>query len=61
MGVGFPQEMRGKDARSWEMAEEKIPLSRGVRISSGNGEGNKSKDVRLSSLDNLSFLRNFPE
>jgi len=40
MGVGFPQEMRGKGARSWEMGKEKIPLSLGRGISAGNGEGN---------------------
>ena len=60
MGVGFPQEMRGKGARSWEMGEEKIPLSLGRGISAGNGEGNKLKDVSLSTLDYERCLRDFP-
>jgi len=61
MGVGFPQEMRGKGARSWEMGKEKIPLSRGRGISDGNGEGNKLKDVSLSTLSFSKLLRNSVE
>ena len=61
MGVGFPQEMRGKGARSWEMGEEKIPLSRGRGIYAENGEGNKLKDVSLSTLSFSKLLRNSVE
>ena len=61
MGVGFPQEMRGKGARSWEMGKEKIPLSRGRGISDGNGEGNKLKDVSLSTLSFSKLPRNSVE
>ena len=61
MGVGFPAEMRGKGARSWEMGKEKIPLSRGRGISVGNGEGNKLKDVSLSTLSFSKLLRNSVE
>ena len=61
MGVGFPTEMRGKGARSWEMGEEKIPLSLGRGISAGNGEGNKLKDVSLSTLSFSKLLRNSVE
>ena len=61
MGVGFPAEMRGKGARSWEMGEEKIPLSRGRGFSDGNGEGNKLKDVSLSTLSFSKILRNSVE
>ena len=60
MGVGFSSEMRGKGTLQREMVEEKIPLSLGRGISAGNGEGNKSKDVSLSTLDYERCLRDFP-
>ena len=61
MGVGFSSEMRGKDTLPREMGEEKIPLSRGRGFSDGNGEGNKLKDVSLSTLSFSKLLRNSVE